>query len=87
VAGGNEYNFVFTAPEPICFTNRDEFKEQVKALIRDGMTQPAASGGDAEVATPDVCYLILSAIPAIEELRTDYDNPMDGIGCDTQYNG
>jgi hypothetical protein len=39
VATGQEYNFVFTADEPICFTNRDDFRDRVKALIREGMTQ------------------------------------------------
>ncbi|PVG02486.1 hypothetical protein CPB86DRAFT_864878 [Serendipita vermifera] len=74
VAGGNEYNFVFTAPEPICFTNRDEFKEQVKALIRDGMTQPPAGGADTEVATPDVATPNTmdgdTPLPALEEQST-----------------
>jgi hypothetical protein len=57
VSNDQEFNFVFTAEEPMCTLNRDSFRDQVKSLIREGMTQPGSTDlGDVtmEIGTPDV---------------------------------
>jgi hypothetical protein len=58
VSNDQEFNFVFTAEEPMCTLNRDSFRDQVKSLIREGMAQPgSAELGDVtmDMGTPDVC--------------------------------
>lgn len=54
VANNQEFNFVFTADEPFCFANRDAFRDHVKSLIREGMTQSQSQtpGGGSDGQTP-----------------------------------
>lgn len=56
VSNDQEFNFVFTAEEPVCFLNRDSFRDQVKSFIREGMAQPASGDGsmDVDAGTPEV---------------------------------
>ncbi|KAG8834705.1 RNA polymerase II transcription factor B subunit 1 [Serendipita sp. 399] len=53
VASDVDYNFIFAGEEPSCFVNRDAFRDQVKLLIRESMTQPSTATTSAE-ATPEV---------------------------------
>jgi hypothetical protein len=61
VGHGAEYNLVFTDEEPLGTTQRDAFRDQVKALIRggaDATTQQSSvvDAGEADDAgSPDVC--------------------------------
>jgi hypothetical protein len=62
VGHGAEYNLVFTDDEPLGTTQRDAFRDQVKALIRGGAdaTRPSSvvDAGD-DPGSPDVCPLIV----------------------------
>jgi len=62
VSHDQEFNFVFTAEDPVCFNNRDAFRDQVRALVREGMGQPLSTdSGDVamDMGTPDVCHVSL----------------------------
>ncbi|KAG9056445.1 RNA polymerase II transcription factor B subunit 1 [Serendipita sp. 407] len=67
VANDVDYNFIFAGEEPSCFVNRDAFRDQVKLLIRESMTQPSVPVTSGE-ATPEVSTPIAMDVETPQEL-------------------
>ncbi|KAG8759913.1 RNA polymerase II transcription factor B subunit 1, partial [Serendipita sp. 396] len=66
VANDVDYNFIFAGEEPSCFVNRDAFRDQVKLLIRESMTQPSVPVTSGE-ATPEVSTPIAMDVETPQE--------------------